>query len=221
MINKTTFFMLILTCMLTSLGHVSAMEEREEFTENLYLNVRAPQVTRTQTQTVINLINLYENSPVFVRVKTGDSFANRNIHYMGPLNPYESIEIPRPKFGTVTLHFFDDFELTQSLGTQLLKPEELAGLRSITVLVRGNIRTRYRNGLGLEYLYDFIGAPCDICFDNVQPEETVKALACGHEFHQYCVNNWLERELSCPKCRKAVTKVRDSYAQVTVNKITQ
>ncbi|GAA96959.1 uncharacterized protein L969DRAFT_79208 [Mixia osmundae IAM 14324] len=36
------------------------------------------------------------------------------------------------------------------------------------------------------------------------PNDTPKKLACGHVFHFHCLKSWLERQQSCPTCRRSV-----------------
>nr|TFK44571.1 hypothetical protein BDQ12DRAFT_641326 [Crucibulum laeve] len=36
------------------------------------------------------------------------------------------------------------------------------------------------------------------------PNTTPKKLPCGHVFHFYCLRSWLERQQSCPTCRRTV-----------------
>ncbi|EIW82888.1 hypothetical protein CONPUDRAFT_101339 [Coniophora puteana RWD-64-598 SS2] len=36
------------------------------------------------------------------------------------------------------------------------------------------------------------------------PNMTPKRLPCGHVFHFYCLRSWLERQQSCPTCRRSV-----------------
>ncbi|WWC68885.1 uncharacterized protein I206_102821 [Kwoniella pini CBS 10737] len=38
------------------------------------------------------------------------------------------------------------------------------------------------------------------------PNETPKKLACGHIFHFHCLRSWLERQQSCPTCRRDVLR---------------
>ncbi|WVW79873.1 hypothetical protein I302_101843 [Kwoniella bestiolae CBS 10118] len=40
--------------------------------------------------------------------------------------------------------------------------------------------------------------------DGGGPNETPKKLACGHIFHFHCLRSWLERQQSCPTCRRDV-----------------
>jgi len=44
---------------------------------------------------------------------------------------------------------------------------------------------------------------CSICFSYYAPSQIV-SLQCGHQFHQKCINDWLERNRSCPVCRAVV-----------------
>ncbi|KAH6914103.1 synoviolin 1 isoform b [Coprinopsis sp. MPI-PUGE-AT-0042] len=40
--------------------------------------------------------------------------------------------------------------------------------------------------------------------ENQGPNMTPKKLPCGHIFHFYCLRSWLERQQSCPTCRRTV-----------------
>ena len=41
---------------------------------------------------------------------------------------------------------------------------------------------------------------CCICLDD--DLENTKTLLCGHMFHQKCIEEWLQKEESCPLCRE-------------------
>ena len=44
---------------------------------------------------------------------------------------------------------------------------------------------------------------CSICFDEFKSMQRVKLLQeCGHEYHDECINKWLENEKRCPICNK-------------------
>mmetsp|Transcript_98130 Transcript_98130/g.277777 ORF Transcript_98130/g.277777 Transcript_98130/m.277777 type:complete len:194 (-) Transcript_98130:13-594(-) len=47
---------------------------------------------------------------------------------------------------------------------------------------------------------------CAICLEDVEADERIAGLKCGHGFHQRCIMRWLGRcETSgCPLCREAV-----------------
>ena len=41
---------------------------------------------------------------------------------------------------------------------------------------------------------------CSICFEKLVSKDT-QIIHCGHEFHNDCIDKWLEKENSCPLCR--------------------
>ena len=48
---------------------------------------------------------------------------------------------------------------------------------------------------------------CIICREDMDiggPAGSPKKLQCGHLFHSVCLQNWLERQFSCPTCRRAI-----------------
>ncbi|TFK25494.1 hypothetical protein FA15DRAFT_668368 [Coprinopsis marcescibilis] len=77
-----------------------------------------------------------------------------------------------------------------------------------------NMDQRYPNA-NEEELAAMSDRTCIICreemvFQATQPNEregpnvTPKKLPCGHIFHFYCLRSWLERQQSCPTCRRTV-----------------
>ncbi len=48
---------------------------------------------------------------------------------------------------------------------------------------------------------------CTICLMSLNGDEEA-SLACRHRFHKACIQQWLERSLSCPHCRIAVHGVK-------------
>lgn len=48
-----------------------------------------------------------------------------------------------------------------------------------------------------------IGAECSICYEGIT-KHTCARLPCGHTFHRACSNTWLNRNPTCPVCRKRV-----------------
>ena len=42
---------------------------------------------------------------------------------------------------------------------------------------------------------------CSICFD-VMNSKNMKTLACGHKFHEYCIDSWIKINPICPYCRE-------------------
>ncbi|XP_055836397.1 E3 ubiquitin ligase BIG BROTHER-related-like [Solanum dulcamara] len=45
---------------------------------------------------------------------------------------------------------------------------------------------------------------CAICLLEYKDEDTIAILQCGHEFHDECINKWLQRKKTCPFCRASV-----------------
>lgn len=45
------------------------------------------------------------------------------------------------------------------------------------------------------------------------PNTTPKKLPCGHIFHFYCLRSWLERQQSCPTCRRNVLETLNTGTQ--------
>lgn len=43
---------------------------------------------------------------------------------------------------------------------------------------------------------------CVICFDEFKKDEELRILNCGHYYHIHCINEWIEKNPSCPICRK-------------------
>jgi len=50
------------------------------------------------------------------------------------------------------------------------------------------------------------GDSCSICMTEYSPGDTLAELKChgGHFFHQSCINNWMERNNSCPLCKEVI-----------------
>ena len=48
-----------------------------------------------------------------------------------------------------------------------------------------------------------LSEPCSICME-LDPQETVVELECGHYFHMKCVKDWVKIKGSCPMCRNYV-----------------
>ncbi|XP_045530452.1 E3 ubiquitin-protein ligase CIP8-like isoform X2 [Pieris brassicae] len=45
---------------------------------------------------------------------------------------------------------------------------------------------------------------CSICFDVILKGQEVMSLACTHRFHTTCILPWLEKQQTCPNCRKSI-----------------
>lgn len=42
---------------------------------------------------------------------------------------------------------------------------------------------------------------CPVCLGNFEVGGTLRKLPCDHEFHQDCIDSWMERNRTCPLCR--------------------
>ncbi|XP_027731235.1 E3 ubiquitin-protein ligase TTC3 isoform X2 [Vombatus ursinus] len=45
--------------------------------------------------------------------------------------------------------------------------------------------------------------PCIICYEDLS-EEHVCEMDCGHQFHKWCIEQWLKEQSTCPTCREYV-----------------
>ncbi|CAG8764154.1 10139_t:CDS:2, partial [Gigaspora rosea] len=108
-------------------------------------------------------------------------------------------------FYGIPLHIIRDVYVT--LRSFLQKCGDLIRYRRAT----RNMNERYPNATNdeLERLSD---RTCIICREemvaarqgNNGPGEIPKKLPCGHIFHFHCLRSWLERQQSCPTCRRPV-----------------
>lgn len=51
---------------------------------------------------------------------------------------------------------------------------------------------------------------CTICSEGLEKEEVV-GTQCGHLYHQRCLQQWIERDATCPQCRQKEPEVRRMY----------
>ena len=49
-----------------------------------------------------------------------------------------------------------------------------------------------------------VQASCTICLCEHKPRDSVMKLPCFHEFHEWCVREWLGNKLVCPICMQDV-----------------
>jgi hypothetical protein len=60
---------------------------------------------------------------------------------------------------------------------------------------------------------DIVVDTCAICLDDVEADERVAGLQCGHGFHQRCMMKWLQLGCAgasgCPLCRGSVCGIDD------------
>jgi hypothetical protein len=66
---------------------------------------------------------------------------------------------------------------------------------------------------------DIVVDTCSICLEDVEADERVAGLQCGHGFHQKCIMKWLARPgvSGCPLCRGAVCSIDDKLCDLEVS----
>ena len=82
-----------------------------------------------------------------------------------------------------------------------------ASVASLPRCVAGDERWRAlaeRRGGGGDADADVMDDACAICCEDVRRGEAVRALECGHAFHDACARRWLKIRASCPACRASV-----------------
>ncbi|KFM72940.1 E3 ubiquitin-protein ligase RNF115, partial [Stegodyphus mimosarum] len=45
---------------------------------------------------------------------------------------------------------------------------------------------------------------CAVCLEDFHLRQKVKSLPCKHFYHKRCITPWLEKNNTCPSCRKFV-----------------
>jgi len=48
------------------------------------------------------------------------------------------------------------------------------------------------------------GLQCTVCLIDFSLGDMLRTLPCGHEFHAECIDSWMDRNLTCPLCRRTL-----------------
>ena len=82
--------------------------------------------------------------------------------------------------------------LSEKLGSVAkgFNKDQIEGMR--TVMVSG-------------YHHDLKARCCPVCHDNFKAGDIAKKLSCNHEYHDTCIDPWLEQEKNCPVCKQEVS----------------
>lgn len=55
---------------------------------------------------------------------------------------------------------------------------------------------------------------CTICMEDFEVGDNIRYLPCMHFYHQVCIDSWLMRSFTCPRCMEAVDQgIMQSFAQ--------
>jgi len=49
--------------------------------------------------------------------------------------------------------------------------------------------------------------------EEFEANEEMGRLECGHSYHVYCIKQWLSQKNTCPVCKTAVTKTRNTNSR--------
>ncbi|KAI3444418.1 hypothetical protein Pfo_001083 [Paulownia fortunei] len=53
------------------------------------------------------------------------------------------------------------------------------------------------------------GTSCTICLEEYSPQDTIRCIIlCQHYFHANCIDQWFEKNSSCPVCRTSIFDVK-------------
>jgi len=92
--------------------------------------------------------------------------------------------------------------------------------KSISVSLSGENSTSENSTIGTGYQWN---ASCSICLDDYEPNEKLRMLPCGHQFHTDCILPWLtERQGLCPLCKQQVLPEEEEVPEEdSVDTVTQ
>jgi E3 ubiquitin-protein ligase ATL6/9/15/31/42/55 len=64
-----------------------------------------------------------------------------------------------------------------------------------------------------------LGQTCAICLSDILDGELISTLPCNlkHCFHTYCLENWFEKNSSCPICRAKFNSILSGVNNLNIN----
>ncbi|EGW30384.1 uncharacterized protein SPAPADRAFT_63231, partial [Spathaspora passalidarum NRRL Y-27907] len=122
--------------------------------------------------------------------------------------------VPRPSDVNTTVHVNDEAELVHTLtntttidqGTTPVKRD----MKEIDI-TDDQSQESSENEKELHSLH-FTSGSCAICLEQIEDEESVRGLICGHVFHSDCLDPWLtKRRACCPMCKRDYLFKRDYH----------
>ena len=84
-----------------------------------------------------------------------------------------------------------------------IKNDNMPNYPSPKILKKPKFSTMSRYVIKLEEKNDSIDE-CTICLEDLDKNNLVKILKCGHEFHTKCIHDWMKIKKTCPICRKKI-----------------
>jgi len=101
----------------------------------------------------------------------------------------------------------------EDITSEFQKPYYLEKLKTILqTLTEENLERKKKKIMELQNLIDppptqIYNTECNICFEKILVDAdsiglTRKCCNCGHAFHKTCLDQWLEKNDTCPSCRK-------------------
>lgn len=67
--------------------------------------------------------------------------------------------------------------------------------------------------------YNQYGGGCSICLENFNKKSKVSITPCNHVFHYKCINEWLFKNILCPKCPNCNNEILKDTSDNTINNI--
>jgi len=55
-------------------------------------------------------------------------------------------------------------------------------------------------------LNKFNNDDCSICINSFHKKDEIRVLPCSHFFHKECIDDWIQKENSCPICRQLISE---------------
>ncbi|XP_042904022.1 E3 ubiquitin-protein ligase RNF126 isoform X2 [Parasteatoda tepidariorum] len=126
----------------------------------------------------------------------------RDYSRLNTILPVNADYISEGEAQLLRMRFFDDFSSdseVDALASQLLDEVDISGppplmkdqIKALPVV----ILTEAHVGSELQ---------CTVCMNDYKIGEKAKQLTCEHLFHEKCIAPWLERQASCPNCRRTI-----------------
>jgi len=68
------------------------------------------------------------------------------------------------------------------------------------------------NDIPLRKQFSSKQSTCAICIADYEPDDLLRVLPCGHNFHKDCIDQWFKQSLLCPFCKKDIRTTNEETA---------